>query len=420
MAKYGMSTYGQGADCYIALPSRLSNTAGTAWGIGGTAICHDLSANRNLLGDSGSTQNVLRIYTDGSMAMRASANDRITAPAGSVIVDVVFAWEIRNNTDTGNWEMYFNGMLVGVYPRGSAAWAVNQLCRWSTTASPYFTIRSVYTFGAATFVDSWDHTTASSTGVNWLSTSGSRNLALIGAAGAADSWWHLYGAVAYVGEGTFSLTTKADVTLASAKVGNATMPAVAAAALATRGSKIGTTQMDMPITAGIKLSASKIGDATVSMPISAALGFAACKVGTGTINLRARVEFGLFASNVYIGEGTFAMSVAAGVELIGAKVGQSGIPFVAAASVQLQASKVGQSAAPVSAAVSLSAAGYKVGFGTIAVLATATISLSSSQAPEPDPVTVVFVRTSSRRVYNLRTSSRYSYTIKTSSGGTRV
>ena len=192
--EYALTTKDQGTGAFIATPS-LSNTAVTPWIMGGVFIVHDLAANQQLLGDSGSNQKALRVYTDGSLAVRSSALDRIRSPAGMIVPEVPFAWEVRNNITTGNWELYLGDLStpVGTFARGSTSWLLNQIGRFFNTTTTATTVLSFYASGG-TYNDAWNGSTTTGAGTSWTSTSGTRALTITGATGAADSWWIPQGA----------------------------------------------------------------------------------------------------------------------------------------------------------------------------------------------------------------------------------
>lgn len=286
----------------------------------------------------------------------------------------------------------------------------------------------------------WRADLSNGSGVMLLTTDGSRDGQLTNFTAATDSWWVFYSSF-YIGEGTFTVSAAATAALASAKVGNATALAVTAAEMAVQGSKIGSVPLSLPISAGIVLSASKVGAASFSMPINAVLGIAAHKVGVSPLYVEAVADISLYAGNIYIGEGTFTVTASAAITLQGGKVGASPVQFgatvaaycnasklssgelalTASASASLQSSKLGHSTLQVPAVIASSLTADKTGISSFAVLASATITLAgSNQAAVPTPVTLVFVRSSSRHTHNMRTSSRYNYNLITSSGGARV
>lgn len=244
----------------------------------------------------------------------------------------------------------------------------------------------------------------------------------------------------YIGEGTITASATVTTTLNSIKVGNASAAAIAAALAASQGSKLGSATLSLPITAGIDLSALKNTSASITMPMNAVLGITANKIGVSHLYIEAVADVSLYAGNVYIGQGTFSVTAAADINLQGGKVGSSPVQFNAAATAYCAASKQAQGTLLVDAGTSaqvqanktahstiqnqltgaINLDGFKMGAGTPAVLASVTISISATPAANQNPVTVVFVRTSSRHHHNMRTSSRYSYNVKTSSGGARV
>jgi hypothetical protein len=422
--KFALSTFNQGA--YITLPAILNNTSGAAWIIGGTAIVHDLSANRNLIGASSSTQNVLRFYPDGSVAMRAGSIDRITASAGAAVVGDVFAWEIRNNTATGNWEFYFNDMNtpVGVFARGSTAWAMNQLCRFSTSPSPFFTILSFYASGGASYVDSWDDTTAVSTGTSWNSASGTRDLTIVGATGASDTWWTPYGGSTIV-DTTFAVSAAASISLQAQKLQSSPIAIAVSGSIALMAAKLSPTTMAIAASVFFGLSYRKQCAQKVAVPGSGAVVLAANKGGVSTLSIPIAVEVGLYSGVVSNVEGTFTVSVSAAFSFQSSKAAASTTAFAAAAALAIAGNKSGQSNAVVNAAVTMAtnSAKYSQAKLSVAVATSITINGQNLSAGEPEqwPVDVVFVSTNSRYQHAIASGSRFEYHITTHSrGGTSV
>ena len=420
--KFALSTFNQGAGAHITLPAMLNNTSGAAWIIGGTAIVHDLSANRNLIGASSSTQNVLRFYPDGSVAMRAGGNDRITTAPGAAVVDDVFAWEVRNNTATGNWEFFFNDLTtpVGVFGRGTAAWAMNQLCRFSTTPSPFFTILSFYASGAASFVDSWDDTTAVSTGTSWNSTSGTRALTIIGATGAADTWWTPYGGSTII-DATFAVTAAASISLQAQKLHSSPIAVAVSASMSVMGSKLSAATMAIAASVFFGLSNRKQGAQKVSAPGSASVVLAANKGGVSALSIPVAVEVGLYSGPVSNVSGTFTVSASAAFSFQSSKAAASTTQFAAAAGLAIAGNKSGQSNAAVIAAVTVAANAAKYSQSTLSVAVTASITINgqnlSAGEPEQWPIDVVFVSTNSRYQHVVASGSRFEYHITTHSRG---
>lgn len=319
---------------------------------------------------------------------------------------------------------------------------VNRFGRGSTTATTFASFELDYFIcsTSAGLYAEWRADLSNGSGTKLLTTDGSRDGDLLNFSGAANSWWVFYSTF-YIGEGTISVSAAATASLASTKVGNATVTAVAAAVAAVQGSKIGSVPLNLPISAGIVLSANKVGAASFSIPINAVLGIAANKVGVTPLYVEAVADISLYAGNIYIGEGTFTVSASAAITLQGGKVGASSVQFgataaaycnasklsagelalTASASASLQSSKLGHSTLQVPAVIASSLTADKTGISSIAVLASATITIAgSNQAAVPTPVTLVFVRSSSRHTHNMRTSSRYNYNLITSSGGARV
>lgn len=423
---YALSTFNQGAGAYITLPATLANTSASSWIIGGTAIVHDLTANRNLIGANSSTQNVLRFYPNGSVAMRAGSIDRITTAAGSAIVGNVFAWEIRNNIGTGNWEFYFNDMTtpVGVFARGSTAWAMNQLCRFSTTPSPFFTILSFYTSGGSSYVDSWDDTTAVSTGTSWNSTSGTRALTIVGATGAADTWWTPYGGPTII-DATFAVSAAASISLQAQKLQSSPIAIAMTASIALMGTKLSPATMAIASSVFFGLSYRKQGAQKVAVPGSGAVVLAANKGGVSTLSIPVAVEVGLYSGAVSNVEGTFTVSASAAFSFQSSKAAASTTQFAAAAALAIAGNKSGRSNTVVTAAATMAATAAKSSQSTLSVAITTNITINgqnlSAGEPEQWPVDVVFVSTNSRYQHVIASGSRFEYHITTHSrGGTSV
>lgn len=435
-----MTTVGQGGAAYLLVGgTAITNASTTNWRIGGKHKVPSLAVNSQIAGQSSSTQHAVRVYTDGSVAFRTTATDRVRTAAGVVSAGVDFTWALENKVGVG-MTLTVNGAEIGTFGT-SSNFPINQLHRFSTTAASEVTTSEFFHEIAGVMQSQWNATNAPGTGTVWTSSGAvSRTLTITAHTGVADSWWVYYSNF-YIGEGTISVSATASAALASSKVGNASVSAIAAAVAATQGSKIGSAVLSLPTTAGILLSASKNTSASITMPINAVLGIAANKVGVAPLYVEAVADISLYAGNTVVGEGTFSVTATALVSVQGEKVGQSQVHFAAAAAVYssatkqgvadvtasanaavvVQASKTGHASPQLAAAVALSADGYKVGLGSFAVLASATISLSGSNpAALPAPVALLFVRSSSRYTHSMRTSGRYSYHLKTSSGGARV
>lgn len=412
-----LSTQGQGATSYITMPAWGFNANAGTNGVSKIEIEFKIISFRGaafayLLASSGSTQNALRIDpATMRLQYRAGATNRIETGDNAIQLGQIYKARLEYNKATTRTTLYLNDVYVGEYVASNTL-QFNQINRFSTTANTYvdMLLYSLSTASAAnysTYIDSWPPETAPNTGTSWTSSGGTRNLTVTSFTGATDSWWVFYSSM-YIGEGTLTAAATANVELTGSKIGLANIPAVIAAALAVDDCKIGTVQLSIPLTAGIDLSAAKVGLA--DMPI------------------QANADVNLYAGNVYIGTGTFSMSADANVALIGSKVGDSQVEFAAVAAAYLQGTKTGNSIAPVSVGSALALDGYKIGHATAVVLASATITFSGGRvATESSPVTVVFMRTSSKLSYNVKTSSRiihsvkttsrYQYHIKTFSGG---
>lgn len=444
-----MTTVGQGSAAYLLMSTAITNASTQNWRIGGKHKVPSLSANAQIAGQSNSTQHAVRVYTDGSLAFRTSATDRVRTAAGVVSAGVDFTWSLRNEVGVG-MTLAVNGADIGTFGT-STNFPINQLHRFSTTAASEVTTSEFFHEIAGVMQSLWNATNAPGTGTVWTSSGAiSRTLTITAHTGVADSWWVFYSNI-YIGEGIISVSAAATAALASAKVGNATVSAIAAAVAASQGSKIGSTPMSLPISGGIVLSASKNTSANITVPINAVLGIAANKVAVAPLYVEAIADISLYAGNIVAGAGTFSVTATAIVSVQGEKVGQNQVQFVAAAALyctatkqsrsgfsvnanataQLQAAKTGQSTTHLAAAASTFIDGYKVGHGLVAALASVTISLYGSNSAAPSaPVTLVFVSTSSRYTHsartssrynnNVRTKSRYNYNIKTFSGGNRV
>jgi len=142
----------------------------------------------------------------------------------------------------------------------------------------------------------------------------------------------------------------------------------------------------------------------------------AVKVGVAEMPIEANAEVDLYSGNLYIGTGTFSVSADANVTLVGSKVGCSAVEFVAVATSYLNATKTANSIAPVPATSALAFDGYKIGYAPAVVHASVAMTLSGGRVTnESAPVTVVFIRTSSKLSYNVKTSSRTIHSVKTTS-----
>lgn len=448
-----MSTVGQGGAVFLTMPG-CSINAGANTDVSGIEydikpIGGNAAGFFNIAGISGNNVTALRIeVATGILQWRYSGTVYLASAAGVAPMNERAKYGAEFEESTTSLYLTKNGArIAGPYVAAANSLTTNivwnQIGRVGTSSpSPQtFELYGVRTYGAnATYQTQWDDTGATGDGVNWADDTATRNITISGHTGAANSWWFFYSSF-YVGEGTISVSAAATAALTCTKVGNAAVSAVAAALAAAQGSKIGSVPLNLPISAGIVLSANKVGAASFSIPISAVLGIAANKVGVTPLYVEAVADISLYAGNIYIGEGTFTVSASATITLQGGKVGASPVQFgataaaycnasklssgelalTASASASLQSSKLGHSTLQVPAVIASSLTADKTGISSIAVLASATITIAgSNQAAVPTPVTLVFVRSSSRHTHNMRTSSRYNYNLITSSGGARV
>lgn len=197
---YALSTVGQGATCYISFPNWAFNaninTAGISF-IEVEMTFHDYrgTAFGYVLGSSGSTQNALRVDTaTGQLQYRTQATNRITSATSAIVLGQKHIFRLEYNKATTTTTMFLDGVEVGApfVAANNIGWG--QIGRFFTSAGTYadLTVFRVSAGGNfATYTDTWDATTAgtSPTGVNWLSTSGTRNLTITNATGATNSWW---------------------------------------------------------------------------------------------------------------------------------------------------------------------------------------------------------------------------------------
>jgi hypothetical protein len=449
-----MSTVGQGGAVFLTMPA-CSINAGANTDVSGIEfdfkpIGGNAAGFFNIAGVAGNNTTAIRIeVATGTLQWRQSGTVYLSSAAGVAPMGERAKYGAEWEESTLSLYLTKNGdRIAGPYVAPSSgslttniSWAQIGRVGTSSPSPQTFELYGVRTYGAnATYQTQWDDIGATGDGVNWADDTGTRNITISGHTGAANSWWFFYSSF-YVGEGTISVSAAATADLASTKVGNATVSAVAAAVAAVQGSKIGSVPLSLPISAGIILSASKVSAASFSIPINAVLGIAANKVGITPLYVEAVADISLYAGNIYIGEGTFTVSASAAITLQGGKVGASPVQFGAAAAVycnasklssgelaltasasaSLQSSKLGHSTLQVPAVIASSLTADKTGISSIAVLASATITIAgSNQAAVPTPVTLVFVRSSSRQTHNMRTSSRYNYNLITSSGGARV
>lgn len=405
---YAITTVGQGGAVFLTMPACSINAGANADVSGIEYDIKPIAGNSagffNISGISGNNTTALRIeVSTGTLQWRYSGTVYLASAAGVAPLNERAKYGAEYEESTASLYLTKNGArIAGPYTAAAnslttnIAW--NQVGRvGASSPSPQtFELYGVRTYGTnATYQTQWDDTGASGASVNWADDTATRNITIVGHTGAANSWWVFYSSV-YIGEGTLTATATASVELAGSKIGQASIPAVIAAALAVDGCKIGTTQLSMPLAAGIEMSAVKVG--LTDMPIEA------------------NAEVDLYSGNLYIGTGTFSVSADVNVALIGSKVGASQVEFAAVAAAYLQGAKTGNSIAPVTVGSALALDGYKIGHATAVALASATITLSGGRvATESSPVTVVFIRTSSKLSYNAKTSSRTIHSVKTTS-----
>jgi hypothetical protein len=405
-----VTTQGQGADAFISMPSCTIN-AGTNTGISGIEIdVKPLTGSAagfiNLFGVSSTNVTALRINTaTQTLQWRYSSTVYLESAAGTAPLNERHKYGAEWEESTLSLYLTKNGVrIAGPYVAPSAGSLItnvpwNQIGKVGSTApggAMAFELYGVRTYGNnCSYQSQWDETGASGAGTAWANDSVDRNLNLTSFAGTSNSWWVFYSNL-YIGEGTFNAIATASVALTGSKIGNGSIPAVVAAAVAGNGCKIGTAQLSTPIAAGIEMSAVKVGVA--EMPIEA------------------NAEVDLYSGNLYIGTGTFSVSADANVTLVGSKVGCSAVEFVAVATSYLNATKTANSIAPVPATSALAFDGYKIGYAPAVVHASVAMTLSGGRVTnESAPVTVVFIRTSSKLSYNVKTSSRTIHSVKTTS-----
>lgn len=397
---HAMTTVGQGGAAYLVVGgTAITNASTTNWRIGGKHKVPSLAVNYQIAGQSSSTQHAVRVYPDGSLAFRTTATDRVRSAAGVISVGVDFSWSLRNEVGVG-MTLAVNGADIGTFGT-SSNFPINQLHRFSTTAASEVTTSEFFHEIAGVMQSLWNATNAPGTGAVWTSSGAiTRTLTITAYTGVADSWWVFYNAF-QAGENVLSVTATASLTVNGQKIGLGVIPVTGAAA--------------------ISIQRNKVGSGQPALSANAALSIASNKIGLASVRVEAEAAISLYAGNVYVGEGTFSITASADVSLQSSKVGISKVQFGAAAAMYCTSTKVGNGTASIQANASVQLSAGKIGLGSVAVLASATIDVfSSNPAATPAPVTIVFVRTSSRYAYHLKTSSRYSYLIRTQSGGSRV
>lgn len=201
--EYALSTAGQGAISYVAIPNWTFNANANTSGSSFIEVDVRFDDWRGatfayVLGASGSTQNALRITTaTGVVTWRTSATDRIVSSPGLVLLGQRNKFRLEYNKATTTTALYVNDVLIGTFVASNSV-SFNQIGRFSTSAGTYsdLTLFGVSVGGAvyAAYSDSWDGSTTTGTGTSWTSTSGTRSLTITNATGASDSWWIPQGA----------------------------------------------------------------------------------------------------------------------------------------------------------------------------------------------------------------------------------
>lgn len=202
---YALSTQGQGATAYAALPLWAINPntqTGVNW-IEIDFILHEPADNGigYIFGASNST--IFSVSVDAANKLRLVLSSAvIIEPVGTFVYGQRYTIRLEYN-DTGSastaWtRLYLNGAQIGSdYTGATSNIQINQIARYSTTRHSPITIFSLKTGsstpGAVGYVDEWNDSTALGTGTTWPSVASTRNITITNATGAADSWWINYG-----------------------------------------------------------------------------------------------------------------------------------------------------------------------------------------------------------------------------------
>lgn len=374
------------------------------------------ATNTRFLGRA-SASGAVRFPTTTSLAVVNSANGSATYTAPANFTDFIHYRIWRS--DGANVNVSINGDTPQTAAQ-SGAFIFNRFFADASGVSASAQVKFIKLSKDGVLTNHWVNTTG--TGTQMPDVVGGQPFNQMGTWPANDSEWVFYDATTQL-EGVSTFTVSANVTteLQGHKIGAASLAVSSNVSSASLGSKIGIVENSFFASGAATIYSNKVGNATIYMEAEAAIS--------------------VYAGTLYVGEATFSVNAVAGATVQGSKEGSGQIQFQAAAAVYCQAvkvgvattaiyasaaaetfaSKIGQSEPHAAANAALSIDGYKVGFGSTAVLASVSATLSSSNpAAVPAPITIVFVRTSSRYKHQLQTLGRYSYLIKTQSGGARV
>lgn len=433
---YALSTVGQGDNAFVAFTACSINSNNTGAQLSGIEfdmlpVSGNSAGFYNIGGTSSTNVTSFRAeIATGKLQWRHSSSVLLESAVGVFVLNERHKYGAE--WDEVNFHLYLtkNGSRVAGPFTATAIqtnWTINQHGKVGSTAPGGHSgeLYGIRTYGdVATYVDGWDATTAVSTGTSWNSTSGTRALTIVGATGAADTWWKPYGGSTIV-DTTFAVTAAASISLQTQKLQSSPIAIAVSASIALTAAKLSPATMAIASSVFFGLSYRKQGAQKVAVPGSGAVVLAANKGGVSTLSIPVAVEVGLYSGPVSNVSGTFTVSASAAFSFQSSKAAASTTQFAAAAALAIASNKSGRSNAVVTAAVNVAATAAKSSQSTLSIAITANITINgqnlSEGEPEQWPVDVVFVSTNSRYQHVIASGSRFEYHITTHSrGGTSV
>jgi hypothetical protein len=413
---YALTTQGQGSTAYLAVSgTTITNASSVNWRIGGKHRIHSLTANAQIAGASNSTQHIVRIYTDGSIAFRTGATDRVRSSAGLVAVDVDFTWSLRNEVGVG-MTLALNGTDINTFGT-SSNFPINQLHRFSTTAASEVTTYAFFHEINGVLQSSWDDTNATGSGSTWDSSGPVvRTLTITNATGAADSWWVNYGGAGggAVVTGTFSASTIAGALVSGSKIALSTYAASAVINAALDGYKIAAASFTVSANALASVAGSKIGRSGFQAAANVYFGLGTTlKIAKGSFSAQVIASAYVQGGSNLIITGTFSASAVAGVSMSGSKVGFSGFAASAVANSNVSGSKRAAGTFHAPARATGTGNGFKVAHGSFAAVSHVQANIFGYNASIQMPVTEWVIFTTSQPAIAVLTNSEPSATLFT-------
>jgi len=387
---YALSTVGQGPTAYITMPATLTNSLNIDWVVGGVFVVPELPTGTgliHLLGGSGTTQNGLRVNSDGAIILRQAATNRIVTEAGLVQAGVPFEWRVVNNTTDGLWELYVNDLdniatndvgAPAVFARTSTWGSMNQFGRFSTSLVTPVEVRRFYSLGQASFTDEWDATSATGTGSTWTSVGGTRNLTIVNATGPADSWWVGYtsGPTVELGESTLEVVASSAVDLSGFKVGAIAAEVSGAFTINATSSKLGWASPTFTASAAATVTALRRSVSSPSAAASAFFGVNGAKIGASSTVVSAVASASVGTFTIDIRNATFTVSAIGAAQVGAAKHAGTTFAVAASAAASVPGRKNALGIPTVSASIAAAASGSKqsIGSPTATLAGTAIVS----------------------------------------------